>query len=215
VYIPSAFNVQDKQILLDFIQQNSFGILFSHTEQGPFASHLPFLYENLSGEHECLIGHMAKANPHWRDANEQDVLVVFAGPHTYISPTWYGESHTVPTWNYVTVHISGKLIVVEDEKESQRIVEDTLRFYESPLPVPWQTDFNDPFIHHLMKSIASFKIQIQKIEGKWKLSQNHSLIRQQNVVSALSQVNQYDSQEVARLMQQHIESIRSKKEKDV
>lgn len=210
MYIPKAFDVSDEQVLLNFIKQNSFGILFSQTEQGPFASHLPFLHDPSMDEHGYLIGHMAKANSHWKDANNNEVLVVFSGPHAYISPIWYGEPNVVPTWNYVTVHVYGKLMLVEEEGELRKIIEDSLEFYEVSMPNPWQVNFTDTFTKHLLQAIVGFKIKISKIEGKWKLSQNHSVTKQQRVITSLYQVDEYNSKEIAALMEANVEKVQQK-----
>ncbi|MBE3555178.1 MAG: FMN-binding negative transcriptional regulator, partial [Thermicanus sp.] len=186
MYIPRPFEVSDQQELFNFIKNNSFGILFSRTERGLFATHLPFLLEERTNQ-GYLLAHMAKENPHWKELQREEVLVVFSGPHTYISPTWYGDKNTVPTWNYVAVHVYGECELIEDQDSLNSIMEKTVQFYESSLPNPWQADINDEFVKRLMKAIVGFRIRIARIEGKWKLSQNHSIERQQNVISSLRQ----------------------------
>src|SRR4051794_27392492 len=100
MYVPSAFAESDLNKLHDFIERNSFGLLVSLVKGVPFATHLPFLLERNSGPDGSLVGHMARANPHWQELEAQTVLVVFSGPHAYISPTWYEAENVVPTWNY-------------------------------------------------------------------------------------------------------------------
>src|ERR1700759_3803266 len=106
MYVPSHFAETDLATLHDFIERYSFGLLVSQVDGQPFGTHLPFLLDR-SAPHGTLIGHMARANPHWQSLREQPALVVFAGPHAYISPTWYEAANVVPTWNYTAVHVSG------------------------------------------------------------------------------------------------------------
>jgi transcriptional regulator len=204
MYIPKTFEVNDRTKLLEFVKNNSFGILFSQTNEGPFATHLPFLIDESRGRNGVLTSHMAKPNSHWKNLNNKEVLVVFPGPHAYISPTWYNETNTVPTWNYVAVHILGEFKLVENKAEMKDIIEKMVDFYESSMPNPWKAEFDDMFIDGLMNGIVGFEINIKKIEGKWKLNQNHSVQRQQNLINGLKTSNECNSQETAKLMEQNI-----------
>jgi transcriptional regulator len=205
MYIPKAFEVNDKTKLVNFIRDNSFGILFSQEESGPLATHLPFLMDAKTGENGVLIGHMAKQNPHWNKLNGKEVLVVFPGPHAYISASWYNEPNTVPTWNYVAVHVYGTVRIIEKNEERVERMEKMVNFYESSMPTPWNAQFNDEFIDRLMNGIVVFEISINKMEGKWKLSQNHSIERQQNVINGLKASNKYDSATIAKMMERNIQ----------
>lgn len=200
MYIPKAFQVDDEDKIVSFIKANSFGILFSTIDGQPFATHLPFL---LAENNHVLWSHMAKQNPQWEHLHNKEVLVVFQGPHAYISPTWYHEPNTVPTWNYVAVHVYGTFQLIEDKEMMKHLLEKTVDFYESSMPTPWKVAFDD-FTEHLMEGTVCFKINIQKIEGKWKLSQNHSIQRQQNLIKGLKTVDHYHSKEIATLMEQNI-----------
>ncbi|MBW7652246.1 FMN-binding negative transcriptional regulator [Anoxybacillus sp. ST4] len=161
---------------------------------------MPFLLEE---NNHALWSHMAKQNPQWENLNNSEVFVVFPGPHAYISPTWYNEPNTVPTWNYVAVHVYGTFQLIEDKEMMKHLLEKTVDFYESSMPTPWKVEFDD-FIEHLMEGTVCFKINIQKIEGKWKLSQNHSIQRQQNLIKGLKTVDHYHSKEIVALMEQNI-----------
>jgi transcriptional regulator len=206
VYIPKAFEVSDKIKLYDFIKSNSFGILFSQEEYGPFATHLPFLIDDNKSETDVLLGHIAKPNPHWKNLNNKEVLVVFSGPHAYISPTWYNEDNTVPTWNYVAVHVYGTVRIIDEKEEMIELMEKTVNFYEASMPNPWNAQFDNKFIDGLMNGIVGFEISINKIEGKWKLNQNHSIERQQNLVNGLRTSNKYNSEEIASIMEENIKA---------
>ncbi|WP_332699282.1 FMN-binding negative transcriptional regulator [Halalkalibacter lacteus] len=206
MYIPKAFEVSNKYKLYDFIQSNSFGILFSQVENGPLATHLPFLVDENVGEGGILVSHMAKLNPHWENLNNKEVLVVFSGPHAYISPTWYNEGNTVPTWNYVAVHVYGTVRIIDKKEEMVELLSKTVDFYEASMPNPWNAQFDSKFMDGLMNGIVGLEISINRIEGKWKLNQNHSIERQQNLVNGLKTSNEYNSAEIARIMQENIDA---------
>jgi len=205
MYISRAFAVTDKERLFAFIRANSFGILFSQTNGQPCATHLPFLLQTDSGPNGTLWGHFAKANPHWKEI-EGEVLAVFSGPHAYISPTWYEAENTVPTWNYTAVHAYGHLTLVQEKEELLQIVQDTVRFYEASMPAPWQFDSSQEFYQKLAGGVVGFKIEISHLEGKWKLSQNHPLERQQKVVEALQHSKDQNEQAIAALMAENLQS---------
>ncbi len=209
MYIPKEFKVSDKTKLFDFIRGNSFGILFSQEENGPFATHLPFLVDENVGE-GVLISHMAKLNPHWKNLNNKDVLIVFSGPHAYISPTWYNEGNTVPTWNYVAVHVYGTVRIIDEKEEIVKLLDKTVKYYEASMRNPWNAKFDNKFIDGLMNGIVGFEISINKIEGKWKLNQNHSIERQQKLVEGLRTSNQYNSGEIASIMGENIKANNKK-----
>jgi transcriptional regulator len=203
MYIPKAFAETDTEKLFDFIQANSFGILFSQRDGQPVATHLPFLVERSLESPGWLRGHMAKANPHWREL-EGEVLVVFPGPHAYISPAWYEEENVVPTWNYVAVHVYGQLSLLHEQEQLWQIVEDTVKFYEAARPAPWSLNGSRAYAEKLLKGIVGFKIEITRLEGKWKLSQNHPVARQERVVNTLGQSPDQNSREIAQLMAENL-----------
>ena len=118
---------------------------------------------------------MARANTQWREANGQTALVVFSGPHAYISPTWYEVEQVVPTWNYTAVHAYGRAEIVKDEGAVLEIVQRMVRVYERAMPQPWSFGDSGTFIERMLGQIVGFRIEIEKIEGKWKLNQNHSV----------------------------------------
>lgn len=200
MYIPAAFAETDLTKLHDFIEQNSFGLLVSQADGPPFATHLPFLLDRSTGPQGTLVGHMARANPQWREAGEQTALAIFSGPHAYISPTWYEAEEVVPTWNYTAVHAYGRVEVIEDEGSLLGIVERSVRIYEQAMPQPWSFDGSSTFVKRLLAQIVGFRIEVEKIEGKWKLNQNHPVERRQNVVRALQQRGDENALAVAALM---------------
>ena len=110
MYVPAHFAVTDLPVLHDFIDSHPFGLLVTAHDGRPFVTHLPLLLDRGTGPHGALRGHVARQNPHWQSMVGQDVLVVFNGPHAYVSPTWYAAEKVVPTWNYSTVHAHGRLV---------------------------------------------------------------------------------------------------------
>jgi transcriptional regulator len=196
MYIPEAFDMRDTDAMIQFIRKNSFGILFSQVKGRPFATHLPLL---LDADRKKLFGHLAKANPHWRELDDAEVLVVFQGPHAYISASWYVEKQAVPTWNYVAVHVSGKCRIVRDEKKLHALLREMVRFYEPDSPLLERLD--EEFYVQLEKAVVGIEIEITALEGKAKLSQNKSPETIRGVIEGLSNSKDYQAREVANLMQ--------------
>jgi transcriptional regulator len=201
MYIPAAFAETDLTRLHEFIERNSFGALVSQVDGLPLASHVPFLLERTTGPHGTLVGHMARANPQWRDLAGQTVLAIFSGPHTYISPTWYESEQVVPTWNYTAVHAYGRVKVTEDKHALLDIVQRSVDIYEQAMPRPWSFDHSSTFVERMLAQIVGFRIDIEKIEGKWKLNQNHPVDRRKKVIHVLQQRSDENAQAIAALMQ--------------
>jgi transcriptional regulator len=199
VYIPAAFAEPDTVKVHEFIRRNSFAVLTSRGESGLVASHLPLLLDADAGPHGHLLGHMARANPQWRDVRGE-VMAIFSGPHAYVSPSWYEEAGTVPTWNYVAVHAYGTFQIVDDRGSLLGILRRSVLTYESPRPEPWAFDESAPHVETMLKAIVGFRIEITRLEGKWKLSQNHSEERRRKVIRALEARRDENSQSIARMM---------------
>ena len=209
MYIPPAFAETDLAKLHDFIEQNSFGLLVSQVEDKPFATHLPFLLDRNAGPQGTLIGHVARANPHWQHFAMQTVLAVFSGPHAYISPTWYEAENVVPTWNYLAVHVYGQITAIEDESSLLEIVQNLVSVYERNMPEPWSLDPSANFSKRMLAQIVGFRIGITKIEGKFKLNQNHPAERRQKVVLALRTRGGENAEAIAAAVQRTITSANS------
>jgi len=201
MYVPAAFAETDRTRLHDFIEQNSFGLLVSQVDGLPFATHLPFLLDRTNGPHGTLICHVARANPQWQQAGGQSVLAIFSGPHVYVSPSWYEAEQVVPTWNYAAVHAYGQAQVIQDESALLEIVQRMVRVYEQSMPRPWSFDGSTTFVKRLLTQIVGFRIEVEKIEGKFKLNQNHPVERRQKVVRTLQQRDDENAQAIAAMMQ--------------
>jgi transcriptional regulator len=201
MYIPSHFENDALDQLHAAIERYSFALIVSGAGGQLVASHLPLLLDRQNGRCGTLWGHYARANPHWQSAGGQDVLVVFSGPHAYVSPQWYQAERVVPTWNYVAVHAYGRLELVEDAAQTLALLERMVRHYEATQPVPWSLA-NQPadFVERMARQIVAFRIPIERLEGKWKLNQNHPQERRERVVAALERSDGADEREIAKLM---------------
>ena len=201
MYIPSAFRVEDTSKLAAFIQRHSFATLITHDGTAPFASHLPMLFRSDVGSHGALVSHMARANPQWQHfASNCEILAVFHGPHSYISPSWYQTGPAVPTWNYAAVHAYGVPTVVSEHERVVSLLRETVSTYEASFEQPWSGDIPDDFRDKLMQGIVAFEIRVTHIEGKFKFSQNRPAADIQGVFDALSRSADADSLALARMM---------------
>ncbi len=200
MYLPKAFRETDTAVLHKFMTQHGFAMLVTSGPQGLVASHLPILLDESQGPFGTLAGHFARANEQAADLG-RDALVIFSGPHAYVSPSWYETPNTVPTWNYVAVHAYGVLEPVTDRTELCRILSDTTAKYEQPRPHPWTFAETTDFHQKLMDGIVGFKMKVSRLEGKWKLNQNHPSERREKVIQALRQVGGEHQLAIAALMQ--------------
>jgi len=201
MYIPPAFRVEDASKLAAFIQRHSFATLITHDGTAPFASHLPMLFRPEVGSHGTLVSHMARANLQWQQfAPGSEALVVFQGPHSYISPSWYQTEPAVPTWNYATVHAYGIPAIFSEHERVVSLLRETVAAYEASRDRPWSGILPDDYRDKLIKGIVAFEIPVTRIEGKFKLSQNRPVADIQGVFDALSRSDDADSRAVARMM---------------
>jgi transcriptional regulator len=201
MYIPKAFCEDDLTTLHALMQNYSFATLITQHDGVPFASHLPLLLRPAEGPYGTLVGHMARANPQWRDFNAaQEALVIFQGPHAYISPSWYEVHPSVPTWNYAAVHAYGTPQLIDDSATLYEMLHTLVRTYEAPMPQPWAFELPADYVHNMMQGIVGFTMRIRRLEGKCKLSQNRSLGDQKRVVTALEKQDDPLSAGVAALM---------------
>jgi transcriptional regulator len=159
---------------------------------GPTADHVPLAFDAGAGAHGALLGHVARANPLWAAAAGSPVLAVFHGPQAYVSPSWYpGKATThkvVPTWNYAVVHAHGMLEVVEDAPWLRALVGRLTDHHEAPRPTPWSVDdAPDDYVQQMLRAIVGIRIPIERLIGKWKVSQNRSAADRQGVADGLGE----------------------------
>lgn len=205
MYIPPAFKVDDSDKLRDVMQRFSFAMLVTQRDGIPFASHLPLLLDASRGPHGTLLGHMAKANEQWRHfADEAQALVVFQGPHAYISPRWYQTELAVPTWNYVTVHAYGTPRVLHDREQVDGALQRLIQTYEGNGHGAWKGDLPPEFKAKMLNGIVGFEIPIARIEGKWKLGQNRSAADVRGVHEELRTAHDENSRMLAQFMEREI-----------
>lgn len=199
MYIPSAFAETNPDTLHEFMEHHSFATMISVDGNQVVTTQVPLLLDRANQQ---LLGHVARANPHGQLLDGRPITCLFHGPHAYISPTWIAVRNSVPTWNYVTVEVRGTVRLEPDPDRCLDILRTTVDTYESSLPVPWSIDMPEPeFIEKLVAAIVAFRIDIEQIEGKWKLNQNHDAVRRQRVIAALQAGGAIDQLEIAGLMQ--------------
>lgn len=200
MYIPKQYQLTDEQKIHQFIKEYSFATVFSIHQGVPEATHLP-LY--LSEDGKFLYGHFARANTQWKDILDQQVLAVFNGPHSYISSSWYETKDSVPTWNYVSVHVKGLIEMMEDEEEIRRSLHHLIEKYETPNSSYDVNDVDFKYMTGLLKGIVPFKLRISTIEAVAKLSQGHSKERQKLVIDELLKRNDGFDEDIAKLMMEN------------
>jgi transcriptional regulator len=181
MYVPEAFRDDRPEALHDLIRANSFGVLVTHADDGLIASHLPFVLDAARGQHGVLIAHVARANQHWRSLADRESLAIFEGPHAYVSPRWYGTPLAVPTWNYAVVHAYGRARLLDDPAEVLVALDRLVRQHDPDWAVP-----DGDFVPKLAAGVVAFEIEIARLEGKFKLSQNRPEGDRRSVVAALS-----------------------------
>ncbi|WP_411824570.1 FMN-binding negative transcriptional regulator [Leptospira sp. 'Mane'] len=197
MYTPKPFTITDSQIINQIIYDNSFATLISGKESSLTATHIPLL---LNPSEQALFGHMARQNPQGEALDDQDVLAIFHGPHTYISPSWYETNKSVPTWNYISIHVYGKASLVKDENELRNSLDDLILKYEGKDSPFFLKNMDVKYIDALIKGIIGIKIKITKLEATAKLSQNHSLERKNLVIQALEKQKDQSANEIAKWM---------------
>ncbi|WP_144475659.1 FMN-binding negative transcriptional regulator [Cytobacillus oceanisediminis] len=201
MYIPKHFKIEDEVKICEFIEKYSFATLYSTHLGEHYATHLPLI---LKKDENALYGHFARPNGQWKDIENQSVLVVFQGPHCYISPSWYEIKDAVPTWNYVSIHIYGNVELIEDEKVIYDCLDEMVNKYEKPDSPYNLINVDSKYIEGMSKGIVAFKINITKIEGKAKLSQNHPAERQGLIIENLDKSSNQNDLEVASLMKKYL-----------
>lgn len=198
MYIPKFNRVEDRAVMLEAMRRYSFAILFGGAVNGAMATHLPLLVKD-EGEHGLLEGHFARANRHWEHLAGHEALVVFPGPHAYVSPRNYVEELSVPTWNYIAVHAYGTLELIEAEDQKRRLVEELIAQHEPAYGDRWRA-MPEGFRRTMLTGIMGFRISIARIEGKFKLSQNREPEERTNV-RATQAAGSDDERELARWME--------------
>jgi len=204
MYSPSYNRLENRAELLEFMRDNGFPLLVTGTGGTLHASHLPSMVHDRDNE-IVLDMHMARSNPQWKEFFDDEVMVVFSGPHAYVSPRWYLEKERVPTWNYAAVHAYGVAKVIADRKlkyESQRRLVARL----DPEWLPRFDALRQEYVDNMLDGIVNFEIGVTRIETRWKLSQNRGRAEQDSIASHLEGSADSSARALAALTRKHLVS---------
>ncbi len=186
VYTPAAFAVGDRAAVARLLREHPFATLITPGAPEPFVSHLPLLHVAGCEPHGTLIGHFARANPHWQCAARAASVAIFHGPHAYVSPSWYTHpGRMVPTWNYVTAHAHGTLEIIDDALATRQVLDALVHRFESARVQPWQFRMPERERDAMVGAIVAFRMRIKRLDGKFKLSQNRQSDDRTRVAAAL------------------------------
>jgi transcriptional regulator len=206
VYIPDAFRQDSPEGLHAFVRHHSFGTLVTAAPDSagivvPTANHLPFLLDTTRGPKGVLRAHLARANPQWRLFRpDQEVLVIFTGPHAFVSSAWYEHpAEMVPTWNFTAVHAYGQPRLVDQDTAAFELLRDLMAVYQ-PESAPPAVDPPDEALRTRVRGIVAFEVEVTRWEGKFKLSQNRTPTDRRRVREALANRGTPDDLAVANLM---------------
>jgi transcriptional regulator len=201
VYTPAHFNMEDRAAIARLMHDHPFATLLTPASLEPLVSHVPLLLVPDAEPHGTLIGHMARANPHWQQATGAESVAIFHGPHAYVSPSWFTEpSKGVPTWNYAVVHVHGMLEVVDEPVEKRRVLDALVQRFEADRATPWRFAMAERQRDALVGAIVAFRMRVRHLTGKFKLSQNRSVVDQQRIAAALDAEPYADATAVAAWM---------------
>ena len=202
MYSPAYNRVEDRAELVAFMRANSFAVLVTGTGGALHASHLPVRILE-TNKKIILDMHMAKNNPQWKEFFDDEVMVVFAGPHAYVSPRWYEEKERVPTWNYAAVHAYGIPVLVSEKSrkyESQRrLVADM-----DPQWLPQFDALRQAYVDMMLEGIVNFEIPVARLETRWKLSQNRGRREMELIAGQLAKSGDSAERSLAALTRKHL-----------
>ena len=190
MYRVEHFAQTSSEVLHDYIIEHPFAALVVSTDRGPLVNHVPMEFDSAFGEKGRLIGHVARANPLWQTQASGSSMAVFCDDHAYVSPDWYEskreDPRVVPTWNYAAVHVIGRLTFFQDADRLADLLARLTDRFESNRPTPWKIrDAPRDFVEKMIRGVVGFELEIEQIEGKWKLSQNRSPQDQEGVRAGL------------------------------
>ena len=202
MYTPKNFEITDTEVLHDLMRAHSFATIINIVDGVPFATHMPVVLDATRG---MLRTHIARANPQWKQfSSDTEILVIFQGDHSYISPNFYATHPSVPTWNYMTVHAYAKPRILEQPSEVRNMLLELVQEYEGANGWDMNT-LTDEFLHGMMKGIVAFELEITRLEGKFKLSQNRNQTDQHGVIANLEVATRAEERAVAEKMKQNLE----------
>ena len=206
MYVPAEFNEDRIEILHQAMRDIAFGTLVTLGADGLIASHIPLLLEDGPAPFGTITGHLARGNPQTRPpAPESETLAIFLGPHAYVTPSWYpsreATGRVVPTWNYVAIHAYGRLRFIDDPDWKRAHVTRLTRSHEGKRAAPWAVDdAPEDYLQGMLKGIIGFELPIERLQGKWKMSQNRRAEDRQGVIAGLEEQANPQSAAVAAIM---------------
>lgn len=205
MYIPKAYREDNPEVTDRIIREHSFALLIcTDANATPIATHLPLMAHRKEDGTLVLSGHMAKANPQWKQFENKRVLVVFTGAHAYISPSWYNHPN-VPTWNYCAVHVYGKVQVLEDEDARNKAMQQMMNYYESKIDGGLEyANLPESLLQQDLRGVVAFTIEAERIETVVKLSQNRDTESFQNIIAQLENQESESAHKIAFLMKQKL-----------
>ena len=202
MYSPPYNRLDDRVELLAFLRAHGFALLVTGTGGALQASHLPVLVEE-RGEALALVMHMAKSNPQWREFFDDEVLVVFRGPHAYVSPRWYEQAERVPTWNYAAVHAYGTVRRIEDRAAKHAAQAKLVKTYDPD----WAATFeglSEEYLRTMLEGIVNFEVDVTRLATRWKLSQNRGRREQELIAAELERSADSVERALAALTRRHL-----------
>jgi transcriptional regulator len=204
VYLPESFRVSDREACFDLIEGFGFATLISWSSTDPVVSHVPLLLDRDSVDEGRLVGHVARANPHWKrfDGAER-ALAIFQGPHGYVSPSWYVTHPSVPTWNYAVVHVYGAPRTVDADR-TWGILKRLIDKYEGGRRQAWKPDLPPEFVEENLRAIVGFEMPIARLEAKFKLSQNRDAADRDGALAGLMGEGDARSRELGEFMRRYL-----------
>jgi transcriptional regulator len=186
MYLPKLFAVEDVPRLQDFMEEFNFATVVTQRNGELTASHIPFILDRTVEPYGVLRAHIAIRNPQIKDLQSgSQALVIFQGPHTYVSPSWYVNPENVPTWNYTVVHAYG-VPKIGNKAAMVALLKDLVAKHEGAFERPWDFDSNAAWVQKLLNEIVAFEIKIEKLQGKFKLNQNRAPEDREAVIETLS-----------------------------
>ena len=199
MFIPDIYKNENQEEINDFLEKNSFGILINQTDGKLWATHIPLVLDINKNGKQILFGHISKENPQWKSfADNDEILAVFSGPHSYLSSSWY-DHENVPTWNYIAVHVYGKIKIIEGEaviESLKKLVDKYEQKSENPIRIE---DLSKKTMRQT-NGIVAFEIEINEIQAQHKLSQNRDKKNKDNIISQLKKTQSPEANAIANEM---------------
>lgn len=210
MFVPKYYRNDNIDEVKEFISENGFGILISQNYSKLWGTHIPLVLEKDENGKDVLRGHISKGNPQWKYFKDNtNVLVIFPGPHTYISSSWYDHIN-VPTWNYIAVHVYGAIRIIEGEKlinSLKNLMEKYEKYSDKPVKIE---DMPEKFLHDHINGIVAFEVEIEEIQPAYKLSQNRDDFNHSNIINELRKRKDQNSHKIADEMEKHSKKLPDK-----